>query len=198
MAHATDPFSIEKPRPWGVWATLGWLVVAELLSAGAALVVMLVWHPELLEQTSEFMKDGYLISVTTLVTTIVQVAILAGVARLAQWPAAEYLGLVMPSRRHSLIALACLTVFLPALDLVTWLLGKDIVSPFQIDTYRSARASGSLPLLWLALVVLAPVGEEIVFRGFLFRGWVEPARRPWIGIVAITAIFAIIHVQYDL
>ena len=53
------------------------------------------------------------------------------------------------------------------------------------------------PLLILALVVGAPVGEELIFRGFLFRGLAES-----IGVVAtiiVTSLaWAIIHTQYDI
>jgi membrane protease YdiL (CAAX protease family) len=36
-----------------------------------------------------------------------------------------------------------------------------------------------------------------VFRGFLFRGWVRTATSAVPGIVAVAAVFAIIHVQYN-
>ena len=37
-----------------------------------------------------------------------------------------------------------------------------------------------------------------MFRGFLFRGWVRSSRSAVPGIVAISALFAAMHVQYDL
>ena len=79
----------------------------------------------------------------------------------------------------------------------TYALGRDIVTPFQVDTYRSARDAGMLPLLWFALVIAAPVAEEIMFRGFLFRGWITSERWAIPGILIISALFAAIHIQYD-
>ena len=38
------------------------------------------------------------------------------------------------------------------------------------EAYISARIAGSLLLFFLAVVVVAPITEEIAFRGFLFRG----------------------------
>src|SRR5262249_2356131 len=39
--------------------------------------------------------------------------------------------------------------------------------------------------------------EEIMFRGFLFRGWVSAAPKAWPGILGVSVLFAIVHLQYD-
>jgi hypothetical protein len=54
-----------------------------------------------------------------------------------------------------------------------------------------------LLLLWLAVIVLTPIGEETLFRGFLFRGWLRAPRDVWPVIVITAAIWALIHIQYD-
>ena len=46
-------------------------------------------------------------------------------------------------------------------------------------------------------VVATPIGEEIIFRGFLFRGWLKSPRDVWPVIVATALLWAIIHLQYD-
>ena len=51
----------------------------------------------------------------------------------------------------------------------------DVVTPFQVDTYRSSRAAGTLPLLWFTFAIAGPSAEEIVFRGFLYRGFARGA-----------------------
>jgi membrane protease YdiL (CAAX protease family) len=48
--------------------------------------------------------------------------------------------------------------------------------------------------LWIDVVVAAPLGEEIVFRGFLYRGW---ARSPRAVVPAVAVISALLHVHYD-
>jgi membrane protease YdiL (CAAX protease family) len=187
-----------EPRtPWGLWATLGWVILAFVLSIVAGLVGVLIWPPVDITGGTDMLKDGTLISITTIASAVVQIGTLALAARLAGWPAGEYLGLVRPATRPALIAIAVLIVFLPGYDGLTYLLGRDIVTPFQVDTYRSARDGGTLPLLWLAFVIAAPTAEEIIFRGFLFRGWVTSERSAIPGILVITALFAVIHVQYD-
>ena len=194
----TDIQKAAAPRfVWGYWTTLGWVVVAFALSAGAGFIAVMVLRPEILTSAVNLMTDGPLISLSTLVSATVQVGVLALAARLTGWPAGEYLGLVRPAGRDAVVAFGALVAFLFAFDAITYLLGRDIVTPFQADTYRSARAAGTLPLMWLAFVVAAPIAEEIIFRGFLFRGWIRSARNAKPGIVVIAALFAIVHVQYD-
>jgi membrane protease YdiL (CAAX protease family) len=182
---------------WGLWTTLGWFILAFILSIVAGLVVMLIWRPDAITGGTDVLKDGPLISITTIASAVVQVGTLAFAARLAGWPAGEYLGLVRPATRPALVLIAILIVFLPSYDALTYLLGRDIVTPFQVDTYRTARDSGTLSLLWITIVIVAPVAEEIMFRGFLFRGWVRSENSAIPGILVISLLFAAIHVQYD-
>jgi hypothetical protein len=51
--------------------------------------------------------------------------------------------------------------------------------------------------MWIAAVILAPAGEEIIFRGFLFRGFVTSPRSAWPAIVVISILWASLHIQYD-
>ena len=125
-----------------------------------------------------------------------QILVVAAAARLAGWSPAGYLGLDRPGRRDVLHGLAAVIAMLLVLELITHLVGRESVTPFQTDSYRAARAAGMLPLMWLAFVVAAPLGEEIVFRGFVFRGWAAAIGVP--GTILLTSlIFAGAHTQYD-
>jgi membrane protease YdiL (CAAX protease family) len=121
----------------------------------------------------------------------VQAGALALVAALAHWWPGEYLGLVRPSGRDTVIALGALGLFIPGWEALGYLLGKTH-APFLDELYLSARTSGVLPLLWFSSLVAAPVSEEIIFRGFLFRGFNRPQRDP----VVLTSMFwALSHVR---
>jgi membrane protease YdiL (CAAX protease family) len=72
---------------------------------------------------------------------------------------------------------------------------QRIVPPFMIEAYKTAS---SLPALLFAIVVVAPIFEEIFFRGFLFQG-IRYSRLGPIGAIGITSLlWAVIHLQYDI
>jgi membrane protease YdiL (CAAX protease family) len=60
------------------------------------------------------------------------------------------------------------------------------------------RTAGFLPALAVAVVVLAPAFEELLFRGFLYAGLARSRLGPLGAIVVAAAGWAAIHRQYDL
>ncbi len=96
-----------------------------------------------------------------------------------------------------LIGLICLTALIVGFGAIETLLGIDGGSKHVEATYRAAKAAGALPLLWFSVVVVAPVTEELFFRGFLHRGWAPS----WLGvsgtIVLTSALWAVLHQQYN-
>ena len=53
-----------------------------------------------------------------------------------------------------------------------YLTGRAVVSPFQVVSYTDRRRRRLAPLMLFATVIVAPAGEESLFRGYLFRGFV--------------------------
>jgi len=163
----------------------------------AALVALTWWYGRALAQLPNFSGDGVAVSLVILVSTPVQLALLVLMARQTGEPAARYLGFVPPRQSHIVIAVIAVIAFIALGDGVSWLTGQHIVTSFQTDIYRTASAAGWLPVLWLVVVVVTPIGEETLFRGFLFRGWHRSPRDAW-AVIAVTALlFAAVHVQYD-
>jgi membrane protease YdiL (CAAX protease family) len=177
---------IPTPRPWGYFATAGWLVLATLIST--ILFVGVVW----LDPGDPF---NVALSGTILIGALL--AVLALAARLRHWRVTDYFGLVLPSNREIAIALAFLVVVLATEETVLYL--TDWHTENNINHYNRARADGILSLLWflIGVVVIHPIAEEMIFRGFLYRGWVKTPRSVVPGIVIISALFAVIHMQYD-
>lgn len=65
------------------------------------------------------------------------------------------------------------------------------------DFLESAQhALPELAALLFSSVIVAPVFEEIVFRGFLFQGLRKKAGAVWSAVIS-TVLFALIHTQYD-
>jgi len=197
---AAQPQAPSAPKTWGYLATLGWVLLAYVVASAAAFVTFYLWDPATIPTDLDFsglMKNARYFSLSTIVTNVFLVAFLIWTAWIPGRRPNEYLALNWAPRQEVVIALISLAVLLPLLDVMAYLAGQPIIPPFMVDIYGNAKATGSLPLLWLAVVVAAPVAEQVVFRGFLFRGWVRPSQRPMVGILLVTAFFAVIHIQYN-
>jgi membrane protease YdiL (CAAX protease family) len=95
------------------------------------------------------------------------------------------------------LGIAALVVLIAAGDALLYLSGRDVVTPFQVQSYTTAAAAGWLPAMFAAAILIAPAGEEAIFRGFLFRGWARSPRVLWPAIILISILWAMLHIQYD-
>ncbi len=177
-------------------ATFGWAVLAflvgQLVASGA---VIWWWHGNLQAmQASQY--DGATVTISVLVLNPVTIGILLLAIRSAGANPVEYLAPVWPSRRDLIIGLVSMLFLIPFFDLLLYLSGLDLVTSFQRESYVSGAKEGWLPAMLVAAVVVAPAGEEALFRGFLFRGWARSERSSWPAIIAISILWAALHVQY--
>ena len=86
-------------------------------------------------------------------------------------------------------------VLLQLADLATAELGRSPVPPVMETIITTTRYT---TLLWVALVIAAPVFEEVLFRGFLFAGLRRTRIGPWGTIAVTTLLWTLLHVgQYD-
>jgi uncharacterized protein len=178
-------------------ATFGWAFAAFIIAQIAALAVLVWWaHGDLEVVRQPF--DGALVTISVLVINPVMVAILVMAVRLKGADPITYLALVSPRLRSVAAGVAGIVIIIGVTDLLLFASGRALVSPFQEVSYSSAAAEGWLPLLWFATVIVAPAGEEITFRGYLFRGFVRSERSAWPAIVVIALLWAAPHLQYDL
>jgi hypothetical protein len=184
-------------QPWGRWATLGLGLLALLGGQAAALLALQWWFGRGIAQMPDFSGDGVAVTIVIFVSLPVQVALLYLLAQKPGGNAADYLGFKVPSRGELKVGVAATVALIVVGNALSWVLGHFIVTPFQLDIYRTAEAAGWLPLLWLAVVVVTPIGEESLFRGFLFRGWLRAPRDAWPVILLTAFLWAIVHVQYD-
>src|SRR4030095_9892315 len=76
-------------------------------------------------------------------------------------------------------------------------LGGEITPGFMGDVLKSAQNDGALWLLISAFCVAAPISEELLARGFLYRGWSESSPRPGGGILLSSICWTVLHLQYD-
>jgi membrane protease YdiL (CAAX protease family) len=193
MSSAVTPWGLLGSIAWGTAGLVAWFAVQIAVIAIYAQTRGLETPAEL----AALRHDGFLLAVTVVIGGPAWIGVSALAARLRGWRARDYLALVVPSRKEILFGVACLAPLLIAFDLLTLAFGRDVVPAFMQENYLTARAAGALPVFFLAVVVVAPLTEEIAFRGFLFRGLSET----WFGtagtIVATSAAWAAMHVQYD-
>lgn len=190
-------------RPWGPWATLFWGLLIAIVILGVQTVVAVAFvvvemagaqqqDPAALQANLE--HNGLLLSIATLLSTPAGLLVCALAIWVRRYPILEYLAVRRCRGRDLALGLGCLAIFIPASDAMTLLSGRPVVPDFMVSAWHSA---GFLPLLFLTLMVAAPVGEELFFRGFLFRGWSE-SRLGVVGATLLTSvIWAVIHLQYD-
>jgi uncharacterized protein len=189
-----------KPSYWaGAAATLFYALGVFVLAQVVVIAVAFLWFFDRVSGTANPLNDGPLVALVTLIGNPVQIALLAAIAHWrANDGAGAYLGLTRFSLRDFLTGFLVLAALIGAIDGFSYLVGIEVVPTFQVDTWATARASGWLWPLLAAVIVVGPAGEEIMFRGFLFRGWVTPDRRGVIAVLVITLIWSAMHVQYDL
>ncbi len=181
--------------PWGIGATLAWTLTAFLISAMLAALAFALWSAGSLRGAVNA-YDGVVLAFWTFTTVPAQIAVLSFAAQLRRWPAALYLGLVVPRRAEVIVAVIAVLALNFTFDAMLWVSGRDIVPPFQVEIWRSAVEAGWLAVLFVAIVLVAPIGEEIVFRGFLFRGLALPGFELY-AIAGIALAWALLHIQYD-
>ena len=187
----------DASKPWGRVRTLALAAFALLAGQLAALLALTWWYGRSIGHLPDFSGDGAAITLVIAVSTPVEVLLLLLFAGRESTDVADYLGLVWPRRGEVVVGFSAMVVLIVAGNVLSWLVGRNLVTPFQIDIYTTASAGGWLLWLWCAVVVLTPVGEEILFRGFLFRGWLQSPRDAWPVIVVTSLLWALIHVQYD-
>jgi uncharacterized protein len=189
------------PKPWGFWATLAWGFAAFGVTLLIQYGVVLGWamrHPQL--YIGDVWRNGSLLAAILIISTPIQIAIFVLAARLRRYPAGIYLGLNLPRLRDVMIGIACLAALLALFDALGAAFGEnDVTSRGFAEVYRAARAGDPAPFAWLtiAAVLFAPAGEEIMFRGFLLRGWARSRRTVLPAVLATALVWALMHVQYD-
>ncbi|MBU4271206.1 MAG: CPBP family intramembrane metalloprotease [Planctomycetes bacterium] len=204
VAEVVETVETARPRPWGFWATMAFsLVVIGLFVALQTVVtigfVVIKYAANRNFSEDDFMRlasSGLLLSVAEWVSaplTLAMVVLLVKLRR--QLSVRQYLSLNRVPAKTYLVWTAIVLVYVVVSDGASWILGKSIVPEVMIEAYRTAVVP---PLLWGAIIVAAPVFEELFFRGFFFRG-IQQSRLGNVGAVLITSFFwSIIHVQYSL
>lgn len=182
---------------WGYWATLGWAVLAFLAGQFVGFGLLLWLRAGTWDTILQTPFDGVVVTLFLFISNPVTVAVLALAVWLRRASQTDYFALRRPQAREVTLGIVCLIGLIALSDATLYASGRDLVTTFQLQSYTTAAAEGWLPAMLVGAIVIAPAGEEIMFRGFLFRGWARSERAAWPAIVAISLVWAGLHLQYD-
>ena len=148
------------------------------------------------EYTESLTSDGFVLSLALCAGALPSIAFTVLFAKIRKGiTVRQYLCLHRVKWRELIKWSLALVVFMVCSDGLGLLIGRPLVGEFMIRTYQTARF---LPLLWLAFIVVAPIREELLFRGFMFSG-IQKSRLGAVGAVLISSlVWSALHVQYGL
>jgi membrane protease YdiL (CAAX protease family) len=189
------------PRIWKFWGTSLWgLLLFAAMFAGQFLLVLAFFlargPPFDLASIRTVASAGTVISLSVMMGLPAVLAVLWLAARIARVPLADYLALRRTSWRDLVIGIVALIALVAGFDLLSRMLGRDVSPGFMVEVLKSAQGDGALWLLVIAFAVAAPVTEELMVRGFLYRGWSASALGPVGAIVLSSLVWTAMHAQY--
>lgn len=170
-----------------MFALIAATLFAQVIAAVIVVVLELAQNRRL--DPGSLLTSGLLVSLAMILSTPVAL----GLSALFIWlrrgpPLRAYLALRPFGWQDGLLGLVGLAG--------VWALGAALnpeMSQWMVDTRNNA---GPLVLFYLAIVILAPLTEEVVFRGFAFTGLAHGQSGPWKAIIITSLAWGALHVQY--
>jgi membrane protease YdiL (CAAX protease family) len=185
-------------RPYLIWGTALWLAAALLVWVVAQAAMMFFWMLNGLGglNPNSIMTDPFAIASMIVVSTPLALSVLVMAVRLRRYPLVDYFAWRGFGWKQFGLGFALVMGVLIASEGFAVLMGRD-QPDFMTDMLSAVRGEGAW-LLLLSGVIIAPLGEELIFRGFVYRGLSESRVGVPGAIVISSAIWAAIHTQYDL
>lgn len=194
-----------EPTPWPFWPTIGFSTIIAIAYVIASLPFSLagfLWvehqQPDMTsDQIYEMlMSNGFFLAVTTCVLSVPVIGLSFLFAFIRKnITLKDYFCLNRPSARQLIVWLGATIAIIVIFDASSSLTGREIVPQWMVDIHET---SVFLPLLWVALIIAAPLAEETLFRGFLFNGILHSKLGTFGALFITSSIWAAIHTQYDI
>ncbi|CCE02356.1 CPBP family intramembrane glutamic endopeptidase [Bradyrhizobium sp. STM 3809] len=197
-----------QPRTLGFWRTLLWgvlIIVVFFIGQLTPIGYFLLRHEGPIDSLAQFEVAMIQIasrSLTVSLSAIMGVpAILIPIyfaVRHTRMSFADYLGLRWTGWKNFALGVVGMVVILGCWELAAQLTGREEKSAsFMVDIMKTARGDGVVWLMIIAFCVAAPVSEELMARGFLYRGWSDSFLRVPGAIVLSSLLWTVLHLQYD-
>ena len=207
MAMSTgmsEPWESDR-GPWGVWATAGLSLITYLvyIVAGIGVTIAitasyLIDNPEMDRQklAQIITSDGAMVFGQLLISAFLGILILLFFIKLKKGPSVtEYLCLHPLSWKIFIVWILLIVLFVACSDALSYLLDRPIVPKYWAKLLQTAPP---ILMVIIAVLLVAPIFEEVLFRGFMFAG-IKESRLGARGAIVITALtWSVIHFQYDL
>ena len=147
-------------------------------------------------------NDGTVVSISIMIGCLLLVAISALVIRMRGGNLKQYLALTPFSLAVGMGMIGLLLLFMIGSQALTYVLNKSPLA-FVDPLYQSVS---SVWLLIFAMVIVAPIYEELIFRGLLWSAIAEQFaassdtehRGAMVASLVTSLIFAVFHLQYGL
>lgn len=199
------PPLIETPAPrvWKFWGTALWglLIFVAMFVGQIGAIVLLVVLRGLPMDLASLQSIGHEPQALALSVIMGLPATLAAVwlaIRIKKASFTDYLALYWPSWKQLLFGAVGLVLIVLAWEVVSRSLGREATPGFMTDLLKSGRDKGAALMLLIAFSVAAPMSEEVLARGFLFRGWSASFLRASGAIILSSLVWTIVHLQYDM
>lgn len=138
--------------------------------------------------------DGCFLSVFSLIEAPVVLGLIVLFIRIRRAPVFEYLSLNRFTARAMLVSILIILGLTIVYDMASVALDRPILPDFMIAIYETACFR---PLLYIVIILVAPVIEELLFRGFMFEGIRHSLPGAAGAILMTSAVWAALHLQYD-
>lgn len=191
-----------KTVAWGWKGILAWtalIAVTFVLTQIVAAIIYLVATDQVASplqqhELARLMADGDAVAVSTWSTLVVcGLLVIVAVSAKAGANINHYLGFKSASWRAYVLAVIVIVVF----GVIVELLNQVFERPIPQSMMQMYQSADNRLLFCLAIVIAAPAFEELFFRGFLLTS-IEASRLGLAGAIVISsALWAIIHLQYD-
>jgi hypothetical protein len=194
---------VRPPRVWKFWGTALWglfIFAAMFIGQVVPMLAIVFWKAGKFDMAEAINVAG---DGRTLALTVIGglPAVLLAIwlpVHLSRTPFKEYLALRWTSWQNVVIGIVAMIVVVEGWDLLSKATGHEVTAGFMGDIMKSVMSDGVLWLAVLAFAVVAPLTEELLARGFLYRGWSESFLRVPGAIVLSSLVWTAMHVQYDL